>query len=362
MDKLAIFEKKIMQLIKNRNLRNFATSHGAVGAGVGALGGGALGAIDTARKQIGGELEGMSAGDVAKTYLNNIAGYGGTGALAGGTLGLMRGSSLKNNIIKKQLGEVEAALKGGTGAQKLYENLVRSGKVRDLDVLEHLHGSNNMIDQGMNKIMGMFGQQFDPAAAALAGTASRENLRKSLGRYISTGDVSHLAELTPAEREMLTRVHGEAKSLKGNPAHIAGYKAHVKDRKEIMQDFINSRGAAPERAKFIKPPAVPPPPPKTFHDIYNEADARLQDLVAKAPTDPSVRAQIADAAKAKYLFDAVKNKRSAIDQVVLSGPAAFRKSIKYKGRDISPHEKAIIEYENAHRTLSSLLGTAVSHL
>lgn len=131
------FEKKILDLVKNRKMLNFGASHALAGAGMGALGGGALGAIESAAQP-------QEAGSAP--MLDKVLRYGTMGAALGGGLGASRGAGIAKKLKSEQLGQVKNLLREGINPELLHSTLQSGGHLGDLHVMDYLNKATGTPD------------------------------------------------------------------------------------------------------------------------------------------------------------------------------------------------------------------------
>lgn len=132
------FEKKILDLVKNRKMLNFGASHALAGAGMGALGGGALGAVESVAQP-------QEAGSAP--MLDKVLRYGTMGAALGGGLGASRGAGIAKKLKSEQLGQVKKLLREGINPGLLHSTLQSGGHLGDLHVMDYLNKSNTVPDK-----------------------------------------------------------------------------------------------------------------------------------------------------------------------------------------------------------------------
>jgi len=135
----AIFEKKILDLVKNRKMLNFGASHALAGAGMGALGGGAIGALESINEP---KEEGAPS-----HLLDKVLRYGTIGAAAGGGLGASRGAGIAKKLKSEQLGQVKNLLREGINPELLHNTLQSGGHLGDLHVMDYLNKATGTPDK-----------------------------------------------------------------------------------------------------------------------------------------------------------------------------------------------------------------------
>jgi hypothetical protein len=135
----AIFEKKILDLVKNRKMLNFGASHALAGAGMGALGGGAIGALESMNEP---KEEGAPS-----HMLDKVLRYGTIGAAAGGGLGASRGAGIAKKLKSEQLGQVKNLLREGINPELLHNTLQSGGHLGDLHVMDYLNKAKGTPDK-----------------------------------------------------------------------------------------------------------------------------------------------------------------------------------------------------------------------
>lgn len=294
----ADFEKKILGLVKNRNYKNFIKAPAAVGAALGGVGGGAIGAY-----------EGLDDPN-SKGLVHNALSGGLHGAAIGGSLGAAKGLGMRRDLIKKQLQEVENRL-GRPGmyqqlgnwlksnhdpvfkaeqnlgrlqkAKGLWEEMASTGKLNDVNILDHLHGSEGLVEKGMSKALGQAG--FLPKSPEEL-MANREKLEEGLRKFMGGGGLASLesAGLSEAEKSLLKSKY---KAYMNSPAASEARKGARKEMTQAGSSMADVRAVKPKEievpiaAKANNIPAI-----ADFNNLESQAREEVQKEIDHASRYP----------------------------------------------------------------------------
>jgi hypothetical protein len=326
----ADFEKKILSLVKNRNYKNFIKTPAAVGATVGGVGGGALGAVS-----------GIDDPN-SKGILHNALTGGLEGAAVGGSLGAAKGLAMKREFIKKQLGEVEgklgipgyfkkikdsymagrhlspaAAASAETAradqAKRVFEEMASSGKFNDVNVVDHLNNSDRLLDKGLSGILSGVGIKPKSPEEMLA---ARNSLTERLQKYIETGNTLHMdtAGLSNAEKELLS-----SRLAKGRP-----------DAEKTIEDLADVRYFKP---KEIPSAAAVPPAPSIadFSTLQRKAEEEMHREIQNATANPHMAhthlAKSRDAFNRMAAFSKINKLKEKYEAALMAGGGQVAKNI-----------------------------------
>lgn len=326
MNKTAIdpsqFERKILDLVKNRKYTNFLGSHALTGAGVGALGGGAVGLADTARQQMSGELEGQ---DKLKAYLNNALRYGTAGGVLGGTMGVSRGAGLVKDLKKEQLGKVKDLLSQGAAPDLLLKQLTEGGHLKDLHVLDYLNkseGTRNKLNKG---IMDMVGYAKHPGEepAELGSALSMMHPKKPETVLHNTATPGTGVEDAATNRRFSDPINKMRRSVENDPFSPMPEKGQgfdtPKNRGKIETPEVSTFDAPAfmRAGKGPTPAATPGTPPDaikavggsgahSLEQMQQDAHNEFQAHLASVKNDhPNAMEHLANATHAKARHDAL---------------------------------------------------------
>lgn len=352
MNKTAVFEKKILDLMKGR-YKNMLGHHALAGGGLGSAVGGLVGLGDTAYKQMKGDYEDLSAGDVASLYLNKGMSGALKGGLGGGVLGTMRGKANLRNLMKGHEADLRSALGSASGAArenlaaKIFKDTTLKGGFSEINPASHLSGSESVLDKLLGKTLNILGkgpQATDPQFLKkqrdkiskgfrnLAASKSREHRDIAIKNLQEAGLASH-------EIEALLM------SLGGQQAG-GDFKSRLKGRKLVQKDLeelLRSKGINPKKdvvkyKKTSKPepiPQVPPtepqpsaqaeptstpvPPKQDFNSLLNEEVNNLNAHQEAMRQDMTDRGAIHGMRQSINRINKIKRARD-IQNIVLRDP------------------------------------------
>jgi hypothetical protein len=140
------FEKNVMKLLK-RKASGYKGTGMLTGGLIGGGAGGLLGIANTARQQIGGELDDLSPEEKMQKYINNAGRFGTAGAAAGGGLGLLKGLGNRSKAVEQQMDSLRPFL-----AEQMAGGVRPSRLLSKVDDLANMHSSAQMgkfTDKGL---------------------------------------------------------------------------------------------------------------------------------------------------------------------------------------------------------------------
>jgi hypothetical protein len=331
------FEQKILNLVKNRNYNNFIKAPAVAGATIGGVGGGLAGLGETYVKSHDFDNDHSHGEAQLNDYLSNALKRGVQGAAVGGGVGVLRGAVMKEDLIKNQMNEVKNKL-GKPGifgrgaahndrAKALWEDMVTSGKLNDVDVIEHLAKQDNPVEKAMATVLKPLGNKVKSPEEMLA---SRQQLEQKLKKFMDSGDLKYVeqAGLSDAEKELVKHKYDTRADLAPVVEALGKNRSSIAPVPGVDTVLTMKRKALEQTEKNLANAAANPYEASEGYNNINKEMQRVQkmDEVNRVHAELRQAVNNGDTAKAgrlakkvEQLMDEYNGKSKGINPFVLGG-------------------------------------------